>query len=152
MKPEHPENTFIELLHRANQVTHDVFLETLGSDGPTPRQLAVLGAVSRKEGASQTDIVAMTGIDRSTLADVVKRLTQRGLLVRRRTKHDARAYSVRLTADGEAVLARAAPLAQAVEERLLTPLDHERRRELLEDLEAVATSVRRPLERTASYR
>ncbi|MFZ1102753.1 MAG: helix-turn-helix domain-containing protein, partial [Hyphomicrobiaceae bacterium] len=38
-----------------------------------------------------------TGIDRSTLADIVRRLTRKGLLQRCRTNEDARAYAVRLT-------------------------------------------------------
>jgi DNA-binding MarR family transcriptional regulator len=48
------------------------------------------------EGLSQTGIVARTGIDRSTLADLVRRLQRKGLLQRRRTKDDARAYAVKM--------------------------------------------------------
>jgi DNA-binding MarR family transcriptional regulator len=43
----------------------------------TPRQLAVLVTVANNEGLSQTGLVDRTGIDRSTLADIVRRLQPR---------------------------------------------------------------------------
>ncbi len=56
----------------------------------------MLARVAGNEGLSQTDIVNLTGIDRSTLADIVRRLVKKGLLQRRRTKQDARAAAQRL--------------------------------------------------------
>jgi MarR family transcriptional regulator, temperature-dependent positive regulator of motility len=132
------DDSVLALLYRAHQVSNDYFQQVFGDNGLTPRQLAVLSAVARNEGASQTDIVEMTGVDRSTLADIVRRLIKKGLLTRRRTKTDARTYAVRLTPAGESVLAEATPLAEAVEERLLTPLPAARRSELLRDLETLA--------------
>jgi len=65
--------------------------------------------------------VDATGIDRSTLADVVRRLSKKGLLQRRRTREDARAYAVKLTDEGRRVLRGAEPLAKQVDERVLMP-------------------------------
>jgi hypothetical protein len=76
----------MHLLHRAHQAVGQVFVMGMQTNDPTPRQLAVLVAVTENEGLSQTDLVERTGIDRSTLADVVKRLKGNGLLQRRRTK------------------------------------------------------------------
>jgi DNA-binding MarR family transcriptional regulator len=56
-----------------------VFAADMGTSGLTPRQIVVLITVEQNEGISQTGIVDRTGIDRSTLADVVKRLKSRGL-------------------------------------------------------------------------
>jgi hypothetical protein len=50
----------------------------------TPRQLAVLIAVSKNEGLNQTDVVLRTGIDRATLSEIISRLLREGLLRRRR--------------------------------------------------------------------
>ncbi len=71
--------------------------------GVTATQAQVLCALLNSEGGSQTILVSKTGIDRSTLADVVRRLLKRGLIARKRTKEDQRAYAVRLTPEGRAL-------------------------------------------------
>ena len=97
----------------------DLFVTELGDADLTARQLAVLTTVAENEGLSQTDIVDRTGIDRSTLADIVRRLTKKGLLQRRRTKDDARAYAVKLTDQGQRLLRSVTPLAEKVDQRIL---------------------------------
>jgi DNA-binding MarR family transcriptional regulator len=93
----------------------------------TPRQYIILQAVAGEDGLSQTDIMAVTGIDRSSIADLVKRLVAHGWLRRRRTKRDARAYAVRLTPEGRRMLALAAPAARATEKALLASLSKAQR-------------------------
>jgi DNA-binding MarR family transcriptional regulator len=95
------------LLRRAQQYAHDLHATAVGGDGPTPRQFEVLHVVSKNEGLSQTDLVRQTGIDRSTLADMIARMLKKGLLSRSRTKEDARANAVSITASGRRVLAGA---------------------------------------------
>ena len=68
------------LMHRALQLALDIYAEEAGPDGLTQRQFAVLEAASHKAGLTQTDLVRATGIDRSTLADLVARMTAKGLL------------------------------------------------------------------------
>ncbi|MCI5045407.1 MAG: MarR family transcriptional regulator [Aquisalinus sp.] len=92
------------LIRRAQQYSYDLYAKEVGKTGPTPRQFAVLHTVSEDEGLSQTDLVRKTGIDRSTLADMISRLIKKGYLARQRTKTDARANSVKLTAAGKKVL------------------------------------------------
>ena len=74
--------------------------------GLTPRQFAVLQAVPTTDGLSQTDIMAATAIDRSSTAELVRRLVSSGCLQRRRTRNDTRMYAVRLTLMGRGILAR----------------------------------------------
>lgn len=109
----------LHLFHRAGQVADELFTKEMAGSDLTPRQYAVLAVLSEHENASQTEIVDLTGIDRSTLADIVKRLVERGLLARKRSKFDARAYSVRLTAAGLAALRQTAPVVAKVEQQLL---------------------------------
>ncbi len=112
----------IALPHRVSQITDETIERALvgtAAAGITPRQLALLDAIDRiarsEDGApSQTDLVAATGVDRSTLADVVRRLLKFGLVQRRRTKEDARCYAVRLTDQGRVVLAAARDRAPAI--------------------------------------
>ena len=56
---------------------------------------------------AQTDLVRATGIDRSTLADLVARMTTKGLLERERSTIDARAKAVKLSEAGVANIRRA---------------------------------------------
>lgn len=100
----------------------------------------MLLAVSQDEGLSQTDLVARTGVDRSTLADIVRRMLKKGLLTRRRTRADARVYSVRLTDKGREALKSAEPAAKSAEERLLASLDGDERRLFLETLSQIVRS------------
>jgi MarR family transcriptional regulator, temperature-dependent positive regulator of motility len=112
----------VHLLHRASQAVEEIFQAEGGDSDLTPRQLAVLATVAGNEGLSQTDIVNLTGIDRSTLADIVRRLVKKGLLQRRRTKQDARAYAVKLTAEGQRVLRAAGPIARKVDQLIAKAL------------------------------
>lgn len=127
----------IHMLHRASQAADEMFAHETSGAELTPRQFTVLSALERLESASQTQIVDATGIDRSTLADIVKRLVKRGLLTRRRSRSDARAYVVRLTPDGRAMLNATKPAAQRVEERLLEQMPDMRREALIAALEAI---------------
>jgi DNA-binding MarR family transcriptional regulator len=97
----------------------------------------VLLTVEANEDISQTGLVDATGIDRSTLADVVRRLTTRGWLVRKRTKHDARMYAVRLTAKGKAALDLARPAAKRADEVVLSTLNSKQRQDFLQTLTQV---------------
>ncbi|NBB52596.1 MarR family transcriptional regulator [Rhizobium sp. CRIBSB] len=120
------------LMHRALQLALDIYADEVGSAGPTQRQFAVLEAVSARSGLTQTDLVKATGIDRSTLADLVARMTAKGLLARERSTLDARAKAVTLSADGLAVLEAARPAVAAADKRIMGLLPKGRRDAFLE--------------------
>lgn len=130
----------IHLLHRAGQSAGVVFDAEM-TRVVTPRQFAVLMTVGRNEGLSQTGIVDATGIDRSTVAELVRRLVKRGLLARRRTKQDARAYAVKLTEEGCRVLDRAEPRAKRVDERVLSALPARQREQFIAALLAIVGTL-----------
>jgi DNA-binding MarR family transcriptional regulator len=69
--------------------------------GVTATQAQVLCTLLEYKGVSQTFLVGKTGIDRSTLTDVVVRMVRDGLLTRRRSKKDERTNVVNLTTKGE---------------------------------------------------
>jgi DNA-binding MarR family transcriptional regulator len=133
--------SMLHLLHRAGQVADELFTEEMRGSDLTPRQFAVLLVLERLETASQTDIVNETGIDRSTLADIVKRLVARSLIARRRSKVDARAYAVRLTAAGREALKSARPASERVEDRLLRMLPQSRRDSFVDSLALLVRSL-----------
>ena len=131
----------IHLLHRAGQCAGDVFAAEMSSGDITPRQYAVLVTVAQNEGLSQTGLVELTGIDRSTLADVVRRMLKKGLLQRRRTKEDARAYAVKLTDEGRKILDQTEAQANRVDSRILEALSPKQRDQFMRDLTAIVEAL-----------
>jgi DNA-binding MarR family transcriptional regulator len=131
----------LHLLHRAGQCADDLFARNIGKSDLTPRQFAVLRAVSKTEDLSQTALVAATGIDRSTLADIVRRLVERGLLQRKRTREDARMYAVRITATGRSAMNAAQPAASLTEERVLGALPASQRNDFLKSLNRIVETL-----------
>ncbi|MGA7115913.1 MAG: MarR family winged helix-turn-helix transcriptional regulator, partial [Hyphomicrobium sp.] len=127
------------LLHRAGQLAEDLFARSIGEIGITARQFVVLSVVDGLEDPSQTALCEISGIDRSTLADIVRRLVSRGLLSRRRTRQDARMYAVRITPEGKEVLQRALPIAAKVDESLVESLSPEQREEFSTYLQKVVS-------------
>jgi DNA-binding MarR family transcriptional regulator len=126
------------LLHRVLQLALDIYVDETGKGALTQRQYAVLAAASTADGASQTDLVKMTGIDRSTLADMVARMIEKGWLARERSKTDARAKTVRLTEKGRIALHDIAPKVAAADERILANLVASRRSGFISALAALA--------------
>ena len=132
------------LMHRVLQLALDIYSNEAGADGPTQRQFAVMEAVSAKSGLTQTDLVRATGIDRSTLADLVARMTTKGLLEREKSTIDARAKAVKLSEAGTALLEAARPRVEAADRRILGLLPKGKREgfiELLADLANAADAA-----------
>ena len=128
-------------LHRVLQLALDIYAEEAGPDAPTQRQFAVLEACADRDGLTQTDLVKATGIDRSTLADLVARMTTKGLLVRERSALDARANAVSLSPEGRAALEAARPRVAAADKRILGLLPKARREAFLDVLTELASAA-----------
>jgi DNA-binding MarR family transcriptional regulator len=128
------------VLHRVLQLALDFYAEEAADGAPTQRQYAVLSAVAAKEGRTQTELVRATGIDRSTLADLVARMIGKGLLARERSSSDGRANAVRLAEAGRAALAAAGPGVATADARLLGVLSKSKRDSFLAALRQLAKS------------
>jgi DNA-binding MarR family transcriptional regulator len=126
------------LLRRCQQRAVDLFTSEVGEDGPTPRQFAALLCIQQNPGASQTELVRLSGIDRSTLAEMLRRLKRRGLIAQVRTRRDQRANALTVTAAGETLLARTVPALIAAQERILEPVPAALRPQMLELLRMIA--------------
>jgi DNA-binding MarR family transcriptional regulator len=132
------------LLHRVLQLALDYHAEAAGPSGLTQRQFTVLAAVGVADGVSQSDLVRATGIDRSTLADLVARMIAKGLLERERSTTDARANSVRLSDNGRAALAEGGRPAARSDAKLLALLPPKKRESFLKTLSALAIAADEP--------
>jgi len=115
----HLQRSVIHLLRRLDQCATQLYSTETADNDLTLRQLAILTAISRQEDLSQTDLVTITGIDRSTVAGIVSRLIRKGLLERKRSPLDGRAYCVRLSKRGAKAIAGADRLYSKVEKKLL---------------------------------
>ncbi|MFM9862557.1 MAG: MarR family winged helix-turn-helix transcriptional regulator [Micropepsaceae bacterium] len=128
------------LLRRAIQLALDLYEEELEAGGLTVRQLTVLHAVDQNDEATltQTKLVELTSIDRSTLADIIDRIEKRELIVRKRVEEDQRANSVKITAIGRRALKGAQPAMQRAEIAFLETLPARNRAEFLKSLNLLA--------------
>lgn len=129
------------LLRRANQYANDLYTNEQDAKVLTQRQFAVLFAVDQHEGMSQTDLVKSTGIDRSTLADMIVRMQGKDLLARKRTEEDQRANSVKITAAGRRALKAAMPAVMKSETKILDALPARMRPEFIKALTLIAKAA-----------
>jgi DNA-binding MarR family transcriptional regulator len=134
--------SLIALLHRAQQAATAIYFTGV-EDAKieiTPSQRTVLLAVRDNSASSQTGLVKVTGIDRSTMADIVRRLIEKGYLARKRDKEDARAYEVMLTDEGIKAIARLSPIAERAEKEIMEKIPASLRKPLREALTALAAN------------
>lgn len=133
------------LLYRVLQMAVDLYGQEAGARAVTQRQYTILAAVAESEGPSQNDLVRATGIDRSTLADLVARMIAAGLLARERSAEDGRAKVVTLTEQGHSVLTEIRPAVAAADERLLASLSSKKRETFVRLLQDLAKSTDAPV-------
>lgn len=134
----------LHLFHRAVQVVTEIYQAEMASHDLTARQYAVLFALAHSEGMSQSKLVDATGIDRSTMADIVRRMLKKGIIQRKRDKDDARAYEVRITEEGVRLFKTVTPIVQRIEEKLLSALKGRRVDEFLTNLGMIVGNIQIP--------
>jgi DNA-binding MarR family transcriptional regulator len=132
------------LMRRCNQLYGDLYAREAGARDLTKQQFTVLCALEHNDGVSQTALVETTGIDRSTLAEMVRRMLDRGLLSRERTEEDQRANAVAITPSGKKALRAARIAADRAERALLEPLPPAERQRFVKSLAVIAAMVDKP--------
>jgi len=110
------------LVRRLHQIHTALFAEECKAFGITPVQYGLLTALLYYPGSDQVSLGAEIGIDRSNVADVLERLTERGLVRREKSAADRRMMLAFLTTAGEALTREMHAAMQVAQERLLAPL------------------------------
>jgi DNA-binding MarR family transcriptional regulator len=87
----------------------------------------VLVTVCQHPDVSQAELVSLTGIDKNTLTQMIGRLTERGLVERRRAERDARSNAIRATPAAVELLDEVMPRVRQVQDQILEPLPAELR-------------------------
>jgi len=115
------------LLRRAHFRAEDIYSQTAGKLGLTPRQKALLIVAYRNPGANQSVLAEMIALDPNSLAEMATRMVREGLLERTRDPHDARSKCISITEAGMAILKQIMPLDAQVETDVLAPVPREHR-------------------------
>jgi DNA-binding MarR family transcriptional regulator len=95
--------------------------------GWSVRELRVLRIVRSTPGITFTDLAAGTKFERSLTSRILNSLIGEGLVQRTGSKRDARVFTLRATAAGDALCAKADPLTVSLEALMLQPLTQEER-------------------------
>lgn len=119
------------LIRRLHQIHYALFFEECGDFDITPVQYGLLTSLAENPGMDQNSIGRELGIDRTNVADVVNRLSRRGLIERQRSDNDKRMVLARLTPEGERVTREMYMAMQRAQLRLLEPLLPEERNAFL---------------------
>lgn len=122
------------LIRRLHQIHYALFFEECAAFGITPVQYGLLTILSTGPDSDQVTLANALGIDRTNVADVLRRLEHGGLITRRRSAEDRRMVLARLTPTGEELVERMHPFMAKAQERLLSVLSREEREAFLATL------------------
>lgn len=87
------------------------------------RTMAILGSAS--SGLQATEIVSRSSMDKVVVSRAVKRMEERGFLVRESNAADGRSFLLKLSDEGRAVYEDLGPKLKAVEQRMLGGLSRQ---------------------------
>ncbi|HEV2652532.1 MAG TPA: MarR family winged helix-turn-helix transcriptional regulator [Rhizomicrobium sp.] len=129
------------LLKRCSQYFGDLYAHEAGNSELTKQQFTLLAALEHNDGVSQTALVEITGIDRSTLAEMVRRMLERGLLSRERTEEDQRTNALIITPVGRKSLRSARSASERADKALLDALPAAERQRFVRLLSQMAVAA-----------
>jgi DNA-binding MarR family transcriptional regulator len=128
-------SSFLHRMFRASQAAEQRLVAALVDTKLTPRQIIVLDAIAKNEGANQTGILNMTRVDRSTLSCIVARLAKQGLIVH--SKGQKRSSTLSTSFEGRRQLKRAIETMTRVQYELLSAIPASDRDELFKALRLI---------------
>lgn len=125
------------ILRKVSQRHTSIFAAAFGND-LTPPQWAVLAKLHESGPTSQNQLGRLVALDAATIKGVVDRLATRGLTETSPDPADARRVLVALTDAGRKEVERGFPIAAAITEETLAPLDATQRAQLIALLKALS--------------
>jgi len=128
------------LLRRCHQISVAIFLRKCESLNLTQLQYIILSALEEMGTSDQVTLGGYTALDRNTVAVVVRKLEERGLVSRHRNPEDRRSMVVQLTQEGERLRAAAEPAVEEVQKEILAPLAPDEQQALLTLLQTLANA------------
>jgi DNA-binding MarR family transcriptional regulator len=125
------------LVRRLNQIHASLFYEECKDFNVTPVQYGMLTAISFAPGMDQTALGHELGLDRTNTADVLRRLEERGLVMREVSKQDGRVRNAFTTKEGEKIIKTMYPSMLRAQERLLAPLSETEKKKFMQLLHKI---------------
>ncbi|HEY4075176.1 MAG TPA: MarR family transcriptional regulator [Herbaspirillum sp.] len=125
------------LVRRLNQIHASLFFEECKEFNVTPVQYGMLTAISALPGMDQTALGFELGLDRTNTADVLRRLEERGLVMREVSKQDGRVRNAFTTKEGEKIIKTMYPAMLRAQERLLEPLNEAENKKFMQLLHKI---------------
>ncbi len=119
------------LLRRAHQRHAAIFGDAMATAELTPMQFTALVKTVEAGRITQNRLGRLAAMDPATIQGVVRRLAERGLLLRQPDPADRRTVVLEATEAGLALARAAVASARRVTEATLAPLDPEERRQFL---------------------
>ncbi len=120
------------LVRRLHQIHVAIFLDECAEENVTPVQFGLLSVLCQEPGCDQITLAEKLGIDRTNIADVIRRLERRGWLSRKVSPADRRMRVVSLTDKGGTFVGRTHIKMQRAQKRLLSPLSESDRARFVE--------------------
>jgi MarR family transcriptional regulator, temperature-dependent positive regulator of motility len=140
-------------LARRLQQAHYLLWNMMVSEETTSPQYAVLNALVAEPGLDQRTVGERVGLDRSTVAEVITRLSRRGLLDKVRDPGDGRRAVLRLTDDGTTTHRKLTVRTARMNQVFLGPLSVAERSlffELLQRVSEAAETIRNAVDSVAA--
>lgn len=109
----------------------------------TTEQFSVLFNIGRGEGVNQKELAARVCKDQPTTARIIDLLEKKGMVERRTSKQDRRAYLLYLTEDGRALLDQLIPIEKGMNDILAADIPEEQ----METFKHVLSLINRNLQR-----
>lgn len=140
-KPQH-DRRLPPLLRKAWYGLNQAFRRRIKKHAATPDQFTVLRSLieAGEEGLSQRDICDLMASDPNTIAALVGRMEEMGVVARKINEQDKRALRVTATPKGRSVFKSLRATALKLQHDILATLSEKRREQFLEDLETVAAA------------
>src|SRR5213080_4823448 len=126
------------LLRRAWYGLNQAFRRRIAHLGVTPDQFTVMRTLLEHQGITQRQLTELMSSDPNTVAALLERMEQAGLVLRQAHEKDRRAKRLQIQPAGKAKYDAAREVALGLQTEILSALPARRRHQFLTDLETMA--------------
>lgn len=129
------------LLSQVGARSAQLFAERLAPLGVSPRAFGVLSNLASEGSQTQQQLADALGIHRNNMVGLIDDLEAAGWAQRHRSQHDRRAFDVRLTNTGSALVARVNKLIPTLDREIGQGLSEEERDTMVALLLRIASTL-----------